>query len=48
MNETAVFSFIGVYFTILLLLGWVGYRVTLATREDYFLASRSLSILLQW
>ena len=43
MNETAVFSFIGVYFTILLLLGWVGYRVTLATREDYFLASRSLS-----
>ncbi len=40
MRETAVFVFIGIYFCILLLLGWLGTRVTLATREDYFLASR--------
>lgn len=43
MRETAVFIFIGIYFLILLLLGWIGTRITLATREDYFLASRSLN-----
>ncbi|UNC91524.1 sodium:solute symporter family protein [Candidatus Contubernalis alkaliaceticus] len=43
MRETVVFIFIGIYLCILLLLGWLGTRVTLATREDYFLASRSLN-----
>lgn len=44
-RELAVFGFISFYFLILLLLGWLGTRVTLATREDYFLASRSLNTL---
>ncbi len=44
-QELAIFIFIGCYFTILLLPGYIGTWVTLATREDYFFASRSLSTL---
>ncbi|RQD75267.1 MAG: sodium:solute symporter family protein [Candidatus Syntrophonatronum acetioxidans] len=44
-REAAVLGFVGLYFSILLFLGWLGTRVTLATREDYFLASRSLNTL---